>query len=317
MQIIKDLVKVNPYTRPARKNYGIKGIVMHYTATPGATAKNERDYFNGTCIAQKRYASAHYFVDKNEVRQIIPDNEVAYHAHDHSRCYISALGDNANFTALGVEMCIEKDGSLHPDTVRFAKILVAYLCQKYNLPTSRIYRHYDVTGKNCPAMWVTNPSQFTTFKSEVGAIIGGVSPAPSTHTDEVVHTVVKGDTLWGIAQTHGTTVAKLKELNPKLDDILSIGEKITVKEVQSEGSQASSGYTIPTGIIKKGDKGTQVRNLQTCLNLASFKLKGNVDGIFGDDTLQALTRFQKVYTPYGVDGIYGSNTEAALRKVLK
>ncbi|MDI5791235.1 hypothetical protein PO124_31045 [Bacillus licheniformis] len=38
----------------------MKGIVMHWTATPGASALNERNYFNGTCIADKRYASAHY-----------------------------------------------------------------------------------------------------------------------------------------------------------------------------------------------------------------------------------------------------------------
>ncbi|HEX6594149.1 MAG TPA: N-acetylmuramoyl-L-alanine amidase [Bacillota bacterium] len=45
-----------------------------------------------------------------------------------------------------------------------------------------------------------------------------------------VHVVKKGDTLWSIAQQYGTTVSKLKELNPGIDsNRLQIGQKIRVK----------------------------------------------------------------------------------------
>jgi N-acetylmuramoyl-L-alanine amidase len=318
VQIVKDYVKVNPYTRPARKNTGVEGIVMHYTASPRATAQNIRDYFNGTCIAQKRYASAHYAVDKKEIIQMIPDNEVAYHAHDRSRCYVDVLKPNANFSALGIEMCIEADGSLHPDTVKNARALVVYLLDKYNLPTSRVYRHYDVTGKNCPAMWVSDPSLFNSFKKSL-------SPAPS-HSDEVVHTVVKGDTLWGIAQDHNTTVAKLEELNPHLDGVLNIGDKVTIRKVQPTGVQTPKPeevkvvsppkpkYVVPTGTLRYGDRGTSVKNLQICLNAVYFKC-GEPDGVFGNMTLDALKRFQSVYAN-PVDGVYGNKTESALRRKL-
>ena len=87
VKVVKNYVKVNKYTRPGLKLSGVKGIVMHWTATPGASALNERNYFNGTCIADKRYASAHYFVDRKEAQLIIPENEVAYHAHDQSLVY--------------------------------------------------------------------------------------------------------------------------------------------------------------------------------------------------------------------------------------
>ncbi|WP_414558560.1 hypothetical protein [Bacillus swezeyi] len=54
VKVVKNFVKVNQYTRPGLKLAGVKGIVMHWTATPGASALNERNYFNGTCIADKR-----------------------------------------------------------------------------------------------------------------------------------------------------------------------------------------------------------------------------------------------------------------------
>ena len=66
------------------------GIVLHETATPGATAQNEFLYFNGG----DRSASAHGFVDWNGYIQTIPYDEVAWHA-----------GYTANHKYIGIEMC--------------------------------------------------------------------------------------------------------------------------------------------------------------------------------------------------------------------
>lgn len=173
VNIVTDYVQVNKYTRPGKRRTSTKAIVIHYTATPGATAKNERDYFNGTCIKQQRFASAHYFVDDKEARLIMPENEVAYHAHDNNRCYISALAPDANHTSLAVEMCVDKNGNITSATLQNTVDLVVQLLKKYNLTISNIYRHYDITGKNCPAPWVTNPSEFETFKNRVSAKMSG------------------------------------------------------------------------------------------------------------------------------------------------
>ena len=66
------------------------GIVVHETATPGATAEREYQYFNSA----DRGASAHAFVDGEDVIQTIPYDEVAWHA-----------GPTANSRYIGIELC--------------------------------------------------------------------------------------------------------------------------------------------------------------------------------------------------------------------
>ena len=69
------------------------GLVLHDTATLGATAQNEHDYFQNHAPR----ASAHAFVDWNEIHQLIPWNEVAWHA-----------GPTANHSRIGIELCVPK-----------------------------------------------------------------------------------------------------------------------------------------------------------------------------------------------------------------
>ena len=75
-----------------------KGVVVHETATPGATAEREYQYFNGG----ERGASAHAFVDWEDVVQTIPYDEVAWHA-----------GPTANSRYIGIELC--RPSSHEPD----------------------------------------------------------------------------------------------------------------------------------------------------------------------------------------------------------
>ena len=41
------LLSVNEYSRPGDPLEEVKGIVVHYTANPGTTARQNRDYFEG------------------------------------------------------------------------------------------------------------------------------------------------------------------------------------------------------------------------------------------------------------------------------
>ena len=133
----------------------IEYIVVHYTANTGDTAQNNLDYFART----KTGTSAHYFVDENEVCQSVQDTDVAWHCGSknprHPYCR------NAN--SIGVEMC-NSVGSV-PEAVRDRTAdFVRQKMKEYGIDSSHVLRHYDVTGKRCPAPWVDNPTEWMEFK---------------------------------------------------------------------------------------------------------------------------------------------------------
>jgi len=195
---IEKLIPINEYSRPGYKLQGVKKIVDHYTANPGASAYNHYLYFGKTLIEQnkklpknkRRYASAHIFVDKSDAYLIIPLNEVAYHANDGTFRGVEELKPNANYSSIGVELCIEKDGTFHPETVKRAAQINAELCKMFNLdPIKDIVRHYDVTRKNCPAPWVKNENTFVNFKNLVKQTLNQKLTTPVEKAWKVVKVV--------------------------------------------------------------------------------------------------------------------------------
>lgn len=133
----------------------IEYIVVHYTANTGDTAQNNLDYFART----KTGTSAHYFVDENEVCQSVQDTDVAWHCGSknprHPYCR------NAN--SIGIEMCNSVGGV--PEAVRDrTAAFVRQKMKEYGIDSSHVLRHYDVTGKRCPAPWVDNPAEWMEFK---------------------------------------------------------------------------------------------------------------------------------------------------------
>jgi N-acetylmuramoyl-L-alanine amidase len=71
-----------------------------------------------------------------------------------------------------VELCSRKgkDGEYYflPETVDNAVALIRELMEKYNVPPERVIRHYDVTGKICPAPFVgTGIEDWKEFKEEI------------------------------------------------------------------------------------------------------------------------------------------------------
>lgn len=173
-------IRPSKYTRPKVRLKAVKKIVIHYTASNGATAMNHFNYFNNL---KGRYASAHFFVDKTTKLLIIPLNEIAYHANDGSRRGVSELKPNANFLSLGIELCVERDGTFHPQTIEHAEEVAVELCKRYKLnPLTDIVRHYDITGKNCPAPWVKDGSKFTAFKKGVDNRLGNKASASKAST---------------------------------------------------------------------------------------------------------------------------------------
>ena len=140
----------NHYSYPNGRN--IDGIVIHYVGAV-STAKNNADYFfNGN-----RDASAHYFVDRNEVWQSVEDNDAAWHCG--GGAYSQGYGGSSwgsylgNRNTIGIEMCCEWISGtccVPYETIVKTGELVRMLMQEYGIPAQRVVRHYDITGKDCP-----------------------------------------------------------------------------------------------------------------------------------------------------------------------
>lgn len=166
-----------------RDGNAIRYIVLHYTANNGDTAQNNADYFAGA----NRRASAHYFVDENEVVQSVRDTDAAWHCGgplESSHHPLHNICMNRN--SLGVEMCSDKVNGKYvitAQTVDRTVELVRWLMDKYGIDVDHVVRHYDVTGKDCPEPWVRDESLWRKFKARLTA---PVEPEPKKEDDEVV-----------------------------------------------------------------------------------------------------------------------------------
>ncbi|WP_185970978.1 peptidoglycan recognition protein family protein [Alkalicoccobacillus porphyridii] len=98
-------------------------------------------------------------------------------------------------------------------------------------------------------------------------------------------------------------------------EAIDTGRKPEPKKQTSAKPAPKTKYTLPSGVLRRGSKGNAVRQLQTALNAANFRVD-NVDGDYGPKTHDAVRRFQSVYLPREVDGVYGPNTRRALDKLV-
>lgn len=73
--------------------------------------------------------------------------------------------------------------------------------------------------------------------------------------------------------------------------------------------------TLPNVVLKLGDRGEAVKQVQTALNKLKFNC-GSADGIYGSRTKDAVLSFQKAYGIKPFDGIYGPKTRAKMLELL-
>lgn len=155
------LLDVNPYSRPGIESSGINGVVIHYTANPGSTAQNNRDYFNGLQYSQETEASSNFIVGlEGEIIQCVPTWEVAYASNER------------NYDTVSIEVCHpDETGKFTDETYSSLVQLTAWLCVKFGLTEDDVIRHYDVTGKICPKYFVEDEDAWADFKENVAEAI--------------------------------------------------------------------------------------------------------------------------------------------------
>ena len=161
-----------------KRNYGgyrspskIKYIVWHYTGNDGDTDEANARYFKSY-----RGVSAHYFVDDDSATMSVPDTYVAYSVGgSRYKNYKQTGGAKyykicTNANSISIELTdTKRDGKIMAsnDTIENAIELTQMLMKKYNIPLGNVIRHFDVTGKSCPAYY-TNDYIWNGIRGRIG-----------------------------------------------------------------------------------------------------------------------------------------------------
>ena len=151
------LVRVNGSGRRGEAIGPIHDIAIHYVGNPGTTARQNHSYFQNLASTGETYASSHFLIGLDgEIIQNIPLDEVAY------------CSSSRNNDTISIECCHpDSDGAFTQATYDSLVRLASWLMEYYQLDTSQVIRHYDVTGKECPIYYVRNPGAWKIFLADL------------------------------------------------------------------------------------------------------------------------------------------------------
>lgn len=134
-EIKQDFLKANRSKKPLKAI----GMVVHSTATQGATDEAEVKYFNSH---PERQASAHAFIDWDSLTQTVPYGERSWHA-----------GGTANRQFIGVELCEPKGH----DEAKFNEVwnravwyfawVFIHVLHSYTVTKGNLMSHAEVSAK--------------------------------------------------------------------------------------------------------------------------------------------------------------------------
>ena len=160
-----ELLTPNEYSRPGIATNKIIGIVVHYTANPGATAMNNRDYFEGLKDSHITKASSNFVVGlEGEIVQCVPTWEIAY------------ASNSRNIDTVSIECCHpDESGEFTDETYNSVVQLAGFLCKRFNLTSDDVIRHYDVTEKLCPLYYVEHEDAWIQMKADIQAYADSLS----------------------------------------------------------------------------------------------------------------------------------------------
>lgn len=97
---------------------------------------------------------------------------------------------------------------------------------------------------------------------------------------------------------------------------LSVVDAVSSAELETAAYKPTKPYTgsLPSGIVKKGSKGSNVKHVQKFLNWA-IKAGLSVDGVCGKKTVAAIKRFQKAQK-IKIDGVFGSQSRKKAQSII-
>ena len=197
-------------------------VIAHSTANPNTSAKNNAAYEKRTFGT----AYVHFIVDDTSIYQVGEPGYVAW-----------GCGPNGNpLSPVQIELCEFSDHkkalAAYKNYVDLIKWAVAkYGCEKSldsSNRTSGVKTHRWVS-RNLGGTDHTDPVDYLASHgitlSQFEKDIKGTSTV-SNSAPVQVHTVQKGETLWGIAKKYHTTVSHIMAKNGMKGSVLHIGQKL-------------------------------------------------------------------------------------------
>lgn len=143
-KIINSWLPTSKYNLKAPFAMDPEYITVHNTGNT-ASAREEAAYHN----SNNSETSYHVVIDENEVHQLIPFSRNAWHSGDGR--------GNGNMKSIGIEIARSMDnGYSGPKSQRYmqaeenAALYIAHVMHERGWDMSRLRRHYDWSGKDCP-----------------------------------------------------------------------------------------------------------------------------------------------------------------------
>lgn len=278
------------------RSRAIDRIVVHFTATL-ASARNNATYFSRN---EGQGASAHYFVDDitPEIYQSVAEGDTAWHAGDWQM----------NCRAIGIEV-VSAGEDFSATEVEKLGWLVRKLMAKYGIGASGVIRHYDVTGKLCPAPYVA-ASKWAALKAAItdGAASGGTtSAAPGGTVSELARRVIAGEFGNGDAR-RAALGSRYSEVQAEVNRILAGGSSSAPAQPAAPDIEALAQAVIRgdygNGDDRRAALGSTYDAVQARVN--EILGAGGSDGGSGGADIDALARAV-------IRGEYGNGEERRSR----
>ena len=280
------------------RSRAIDRIVVHYTGTT-ASARNNATYFSRN---EGQGASAHYFVDdiSPEIYQSVAEGDTAWHAGNW----------DMNCRAIGIEVVSAGEDYSGTEITKLAW-LVQKLMAKYGIGSSGVIRHYDVTGKLCPAPYVA-ASKWAALKARItgGATApsGGEASAPSGTVAELARRVIAGEFGNGDAR-RAALGSRYSEVQAEVNRILgggsggSAAQAPAADDVENLARRVIAGE-FGNGAARKAALGDRYAEVQARVN--EMLGAGGSGGSSGGANIDALARAV-------IRGDYGNGEERKRR----
>lgn len=278
------------------RSRAVDRIVVHFTATL-ASARNNATYFSRN---EGQGASAHYFVDDitPEIYQSVAEGDTAWHAGDWQM----------NCRAIGIEV-VSAGEDFSATEVEKLGWLVRKLMAKYGIGASGVIRHYDVTGKLCPAPYVA-ASKWAALKAAItggGSSGGTTSAAPSGTVAELARRVIAGEFGNGDAR-RAALGSRYSEVQAEVNRILAGGSSSAPAQPAAPDIEALAQAVIRgdygNGDDRRAALGASYEAVQARVN--EILGAGGPDGGSGGADIDALARAV-------IRGEYGNGEERRSR----